>query len=148
MSTLVDAQPATVVIDQSTVLHGEDAAVVATLIDLFGRTPEGEAALAHARARAERAVHVRCAWGWCLVEVDPLDGTSESFFGPVDCPCEHLPGWRAARMEQRPKPQVPVKRRGRHGSRVQRSTHRHALPNYDIDDFAWLQPRPAPSERD
>lgn len=121
---------------------------VGTLSDLFGRTPEGQAELARARARAERAVHVRCAWGWCLVEVDPLDGTAESFFGPVECPCENLPGWNASRMEQRPKPQVPVKGTGRHGSRVQRSTQRHALPDWGFDDFAWRKPRTAAMSTD
>lgn len=117
-----------------------------TLSGMFGDgSPLYLAALERARARYARAVSVPCPWGWCSNDVDPLDGTVIGGFGPVECPCENLPGWRSERMAGRAKPQVPAKGRGRHGSRVQRSTARHALPDYDIDDFAWLAPRSAPT---
>lgn len=121
----------------------EQPANAGTLSGLFlgGGSPLYRAALERARARYERSMSVPCAWGWCSNDVDPLDGTVISGMGPVECPCENLPGWRSERMAGRAKPQMPVKARGRHGSRVQRSTKRHVLPNYDLDDFAWLAPR-------
>lgn len=104
-------------------------------------TPQMRALIEQERIRYERSVPVPCAWGWCTNDVDPVDGTVLSGFGPVECPCENLPGWRASRVAGRAKPQVPVKVRGRHGSRVQRSSSRHMLAEYDIDDFEWLSPR-------
>lgn len=117
-----------------------------TLSDLLNSTPQGRAALERARARAERAIDMPCPWGWCINEYDPVDRVILGGFGPMACPCENLPGWRCEQPAGRAKPQAPVKARGRHGSRVQRSTVRHALPDYDIDDFQWLPVRPAASD--
>ena len=108
--------------------------------------PRMAAALERARTRADRAIVMACAWGWCSNEFDPVDGVILGGFGPVACPCENLPGWRSERPAGRAKPQVPVKATGRHGSRVQRSMKRHALPDWDIDDFAWLPPRTTAQE--
>lgn len=65
----------------------------------------------------------QCNWGPCLVEQNP-DGTDSIWMGPVGCPCDNLPSWRKHHLEQMHKPSLPVKARGRHGSRVQRSKHR------------------------
>lgn len=75
---------------------------------------------------------VSCPWGNCSIEVAVDNGKIWGSFGPVSCPCGDLPGWRAERVEEMGKPGVPVKVRGRHGSRVQRASRRHRLP-------AWLK---------
>lgn len=94
-----------------------------------------------AEARAKREIQVSCAWGNCTHMVDPLDGKIVSGIGPMLCPCDHLPGWSSPRVQGQAKPAVPVKVGGRHGSRVQRSRRRHALPDYsDLGD--WLPARP------
>lgn len=112
-----------------------------TLSGWFRDTPKMRALLEEARARLDRAVAVPCAWGWCTNDYDPVDRMIIGGVGPMECPCDNLSGWNAKRPEGRARPQAPVKARGRHGSRVQRSTARRDLPNYDIDDFAWLAPR-------
>lgn len=81
-------------------------------------------ALADARARRDRAVTYTCAWGTCVAEFDPVERRITGGYGQAFCGCECLPGWRARHPEGRPKPSVPVKARGRHGSRVQRSRAR------------------------
>lgn len=145
-TTVIDEDPAHADmwkgLDEATSeVMGNDITFTGTLIDLLNSTPQGRAAIARARARAERSIATPCPWGWCINEYDPVDRMLLAGYGPVGCPCENLPGWRTARPAGRAKPQVPTKARGRHGSRVQRSTARHALPNYDLDDFAWLTPR-------
>lgn len=93
--------------------------------------PAFVAALAQARAELDRAVEVRCGWGACVNEVDPLTGRILGGVGPAGCPCEWYPGGWSTRHEGRPQPRVLTKVRGRHGSRIQRSIRRHTPP-------AWM----------
>lgn len=82
-----------------------------------------------------------CPWGWCVIYLDPA-GRIASGTGPMLCPCDHSPGWSANRVEQMGKPRVPVKARGRHGSRVQRSARRHRLDCLGYArDWTFLPPR-------
>lgn len=91
-----------------------------------------------AKARLDRAEPVLCAWRNCVHDVDPEDGKIIGGMGPIACPCDHLPGWKSDRVEGQARPAAPVKARGRHGSRVQRSRKRHTLGSW-MDAFGgWL----------
>lgn len=126
-----------VVIESMVGLAVEEAADRLIATGWFRDTPEIRRMLAEARAQLGRAVAVDCAWGWCSNDVDPFDGVILGGAGPVMCPCENLPGWKSQYVAGRPKPPVPVKAAGRHGSRVQRSARRHTLPDWGAD-FVWL----------
>lgn len=95
-------------------LVGADAAPSAELAD----------AILEARRRSARLVERSCSWGACTISVDPVDNTVVGSWGPVLCPCEHLPGWAARHPEGRPKVGWSGKAKGRHGSRVARSKAR------------------------
>lgn len=99
-----------------------------TFWDDFEADPELVAAVSQARELVSRLFEIACHWGNCVVWVDPYDNTTQGGFGPVDCPCEHLPGRHARHLEGTGRPAVPALPRGRHGSRVQRSRRRHHLP--------------------
>lgn len=72
-------------------------------------------------------IAVPCAYGNCTIEVCLTDHLIMGAFGPVDCPCENTPGWKATRIEQMGKPHPPVKAKGRHKGRIERSRRRHDL---------------------
>lgn len=92
-------------------------------------------------SRAQRSIEIACPWGNCSNSYDPLTREIWAGMGPVGCPCESLPGWRSPHPEGRPRPAVPAKPRGRHGSRVQRSRRRHRLPDMSgVEDWQWLPP--------
>lgn len=63
-----------------------------------------------------------CGWRTCTVYV--ADGKITGGVGDPLCGCDNLPGWNSDHPAGTPMPQAPVKARGRHGSRVQRSTAR------------------------
>ena len=88
--------------------------------------------------RAHAAPAVRCAWGWCGHDVDPVTNRIEGGCGPVVCPCDHLPGWRSPYVAGQAKPSAPAKPIGRHGSRVRRSRRRHRLPDHLSAFGEWL----------
>lgn len=67
---------------------------------------------------------VPCNYGNC-VTFAYFDGYSISSFGPVGCPCDNTPGWNRAYLESRGKPHMPMKAKGRHGSRIERGRRRH-----------------------
>ena len=81
-------------------------------------------ALADARARRDRLIEIRCAWGTCVELYDPVERVSTGGWGRSLCGCDNLPGWRSRHPEGKPKPAAAVKVRGRHGSRIQRSRAR------------------------
>jgi hypothetical protein len=81
-----------------------------------------------------------CNWGWCVEWIDPDTGLADSGFGPVGCPCDHVKGWQRTRPEGKPMPSLPMKVKGRHGSRVQRAQQRKRLPNYGPNSFFELLP--------
>lgn len=87
--------------------------------------PVDRAAVAHWLEEYRNAIVTLCAWGYCTVETSSTTGKVIGGMGPVECPCDHLPGWKSQYAAGQPKPAVPVKARGRHGSRVQRSRRRH-----------------------
>lgn len=80
------------------------------------------------RRREAETVSVLCAWGNCVYFV--YRGRIDGGFGPIACPCDHLPGWRSDRVQGQAKPRVPALNRGRNGSRNARSARRHRLPAY------------------
>jgi len=71
-----------------------------------------------------------CSYGNCTVEVSRLTGKILGSYGPVSCPCDLTPGWKAERLEQMGKPHVPAKAAGRHKGRIERSRRRHQLPEW------------------
>ncbi|KQP62999.1 hypothetical protein [Nocardioides sp. Leaf285] len=82
----------------------------------------------------------RCAFGHCTNLVDPASGRIHSGFGPMACPCDHVPGWRSPYPAGQAKPHVPVKATGRHGSRRQRAARRtHRASDYG-DLFTYYPP--------
>lgn len=74
---------------------------------------------------------VRCPYGNCDVDVCLIDGLIKGSFGPVGCPCDMTPGWRANRLEQMGKPHPPVKAKGRHKGRILRSRRRHDMSEWN-----------------
>lgn len=114
--------------------------VHASLNSWLRDSPEIRRLLEEARVQLDRAVVVVCPWGWCSNDVDPVDGVILGGMGSPMCPCENLSGWNSQYVAGRAKPQVPVKAAGRHGSRVQRSTRRHTLPDWGAD-YVWLPVR-------
>lgn len=73
--------------------------------------------------------YVTCHYGWCTHVLDER-GRIDYGFGPVACPCDHVPGWKSRYPEGQSRPAVPARAKGRHGSRVQRSKRRHKTPSY------------------
>lgn len=67
-------------------------------------------------------VDYTCGWGTCSIWTE--GGKVAGGVGDPLCGCDNLPGWNSPYPAGTPKPQAPVKARGRHGSRVQRSTAR------------------------
>lgn len=67
---------------------------------------------------------VLCPWGQCTFWVYKGTRKVDGGCGPVGCPCDLLPGWNSPTVDGFSKPRMPVKARGRHGSRVQRSKRR------------------------
>lgn len=98
--------------------------------------PEFAAAVEAELAELQAADRVMCAWGWCVQEVSSTTGKILGAVGPMACPCDLLPGWRSAYPAGLPKPPVPVKARGRHGSRRQRSVARRRL----LDQYSEYLP--------
>lgn len=80
-----------------------------------------------------------CNYGNCFVEACALDDTILASFGPVECPCDHFPGWKAYRLAEMSRPHPPIKAVGRHGSRVQRSRRRHTFNPRTLEIFASLR---------
>ena len=78
-------------------------------------------ALRAAALEAIETMHL-CSWRTCTVYV--ADGEITGGMGDPLCGCDNLPGWKSPYPAGTPKPQAPVKARGRHGSRVQRSARR------------------------
>lgn len=72
------------------------------------------------------SIGVRCPWGNCTIDLCGQCGAQAGGVGPMGCLCDLTKGWRAKRVDNMGKPSVPVKAKGRHGSRVQRSRHRKA----------------------
>lgn len=66
--------------------------------------------------------YIWCGWRRCELQI--LDGQVIGGVGEILCGCDNLPGWNSLYPSGMPKPQAPVKARGRHGSRIQRSTAR------------------------
>src|SRR5690349_2459141 len=106
-----------------------EACELTTLMDEWMRDPEFVAAYEKEKARLDSATRVSCHFGHCFHDVDTT-GHILGGMGPVMCPCDHLPGWKAPRPAGQARPAAPVKARGRHGSRVARSRLRHRLPDY------------------
>lgn len=67
-------------------------------------------------------IKVVCGWGRCANYYTP--GKDMWGWGAMGCPCDTAPGWRSKSPYGLPQPQMPVKIKGRHGSRVQRSHRR------------------------
>lgn len=102
------------------------------------QSPEWRDALDRARTRLDRSIRVPCHWGYCIHHVDPDTNTIHSGFGPMACPCDHSKGWRSPYVEGQARPHVPVKVKGRHGSRRQRAIHRQrTMPDYG-DTLTYL----------
>ncbi len=92
---------------------------------IFEWTPdEYNAEILEARAMLSRSTAALCGWRRCTILIDPVDGKAHPLFGDPLCGCDNLPGWDSPYPAGQPKPQAPVKARGRHGSRIQRSTAR------------------------
>lgn len=89
-------------------------------------TPEFHAAVAEARARLDRAVQVECAFGNCVMDVDPVDGRVFGGMGPIGCGCESLPGWKSPYVDGKPMLGWAAKPVGRHGGRIAASRRKHA----------------------
>jgi hypothetical protein len=81
---------------------------------------------AERKAKYDRAEQRLCAFGNCVMEVDPVDERVLSGVGPVGCGCEWLPGWRSQRYGGKAKPGWPAKPFGRHGGRIAASRRKHA----------------------
>jgi len=76
------------------------------------------------RAAILEAIETAHLCGWRTCTVYTADGKITGGIGDPLCGCDNLPGWNSPYPAGTPKPQAPVKARGRHGSRVQRSTGR------------------------
>lgn len=79
---------------------------------------------------------VPCGFGNCTQLVDEA-GRITGGFGPILCPCDHLPSWDSPFVDQMHKRSMAraIKAKGRHGSRVQRNRLRHK----DVGpDGEWL----------
>lgn len=87
-------------------------------------TPEIRRIIKEEQTIMDRSIDVTCAWGTCNHIYDPVAKHLVGGWGDVFCGCENLPGWRARHPEGLPKPSVPIKAKGRHGSRIQRSRRR------------------------
>lgn len=98
--------------------------------------PACAAAYAKAKAELDAAIQVACPWSACVHDVSATTGKILGGMGPVACPCDLLPGSRSRRVDGLPKPSVPVKNRGRHGSRRQRSVARRAEATAFLGDLA------------
>lgn len=102
------------------------------------KNPEYAKAYREAEERLARSVMVPCHFGYCVHEVDPLTNRIGGGFGPMACPCDHSKGWRSPYVAGQARPHVPVKARGRHGSRRQRARARQQqMPDYG-DMLAYL----------
>lgn len=102
--------------------------------------PGFQSALEEVRAELDAATQVPCAWGYCVNDVSATTGKLLGGFGAVCCPCDMLPGWRSSYPEGLPKPAAPVKARGRHGSKVQRSAARRRSYNSWAYEFSGIRP--------
>lgn len=91
----------------------------------------------------ERCVGVVCAWGTCIDEYDPVERRIVFGFGVAGCPCDNMAGWNARHPAGKPKPGVPVRAKGRHGSRAQRAWVRHA---YERDQEREMNNPPTAAE--
>lgn len=64
-----------------------------------------------------------CPFGRCCIAVQ---GTIIVFaYGPVDCECSNMDGWRSRHYEGLPKRRWNVKPVGRHGGKIQASKRKH-----------------------
>ena len=66
-----------------------------------------------------------CPYGLCSVGICHIDRRIWGSFGPIDCPCDHTPGWKSSLLEGMGKPRPAVLAKGRHRSRIERSIRRH-----------------------
>lgn len=123
--------------EDATVIEGAELDALWAALDAR-MTPTQRAEYAAWEAALDRSEPVRCGWGNCTHQVDPVSNRIVSGGGPVACPCDHLPGWRSRYPEGQSKPSVPAKAVGRHGSRVHRATARNRLPSYPHLVPEWL----------
>lgn len=97
-------------------------------------TPEIVKAIKEEHDIIDRSLAVSCAWGTCTHIYDPVEKYLHGGWGDALCGCENLPGWRSRHPDGLPKPSVPVKAKGRHGSRVQRSRARRREWRQMVED--------------
>ncbi len=107
---------------------GVDMDTIEQILRSHTADPGMALSFAIASAAANRSVaaptYVWCGWRRCELQV--LDGQVIGGIGEILCGCDNLPGWNSPYLAGMPKPQVPAKARGRHGSRIQRSNARRA----------------------
>lgn len=74
---------------------------------------------------ANGIVDEMCSWGWCVNEVCKECNMVVGGMGIAACPHDMMHGWRSSYVEGMPKAHPPVKAKGRHRTRIQRSAEVH-----------------------